>query len=154
LACAALLLAGASHAQLAPDDPDRVESEAPPPPAFSTDGLLPLAMPPYVSVQFGIAPATLSISEDSIVRYVVVARNSTGSINAMFEGIRCATGEFKTYARASGKADWTLVNEPQWRSLTDNQPSKHAWVFARQAACDGRATAANSTAAIIKALKK
>jgi len=148
-----LALSAHIHAQLAPDDPDWKESEAPPPPAVSADKLLPLEMPPYVSVKFGIDPNTLAISTDGIVRYVVVTHNSSGSVNAIYEGIRCATSEVKTYARANDAAVWSVIAEPKWRDLTDNLPSKQAWVFARQAACDGRA-APNSTAAIIKALKK
>ncbi len=150
----AMTLATSLQAQLAPEDPDWKESEAPTPPAFSVDKLLPLAMPPYVSLTFGIDPATLTIAADGIVRYVVVARNAGGSINAMYEGIRCSTGEVKTYARAGNSGVWSVVAEPQWRGLTDNLPSKHAWVFARQAACDGRAAAASTTADIVKALKK
>lgn len=150
----ALTLATRIQAQIAPDDPDWKESEAPAPPAFSTNKLLPLAMPLYVSVTFGIDPATLAISPDGIVRYVVVTRNSSGSVNAMYEGIRCATGEVKTYARANDAGVWSTVATPVWRELTDNLPSKHAWVFARQAACDGRAATASNTADIIKALKK
>ena len=154
LGLVALTLTTRIQAQVAPDDPDWKESEAPPAPTFSTDKLLPLAMPPYVSVKFGIDPATLAISPDGIVRYVVVTQNGSGTVNAMYEGIRCATGEVKTYARANDARTWSTVTEPTWRGLTDNLPSKHAWVFAHQAACDGRATTANSTAAIIKALKK
>lgn len=150
----ALTLSTRLQAQVAPDDPEWKELDAPSPPAFSTDKLLPLDMPPYVSVKFGIDPSTLSIGVDGIVRYVVVTRNTSGTVNAMFEGIRCGTGEVKTYARANDKGVWSTVTEPKWRVFTDNLPSKHAWVFARQAACDGRATAASSTADIIKALKK
>ena len=150
----ALTWATRLQAQVTPDDPDWKELDAPTPPAFSTDKLLPLDMPPYVSVKFGIDPSTLSIGVDGIVRYVVVTRNTSGTVNAMFEGIRCATGEVKTYARANEQAVWSTVSEPKWRVFTDNLPSKHAWVFARQAACDGRAIAASSTADIIKALKK
>lgn len=149
-----LTLATGLQAQLAPEDPDWKESDAPTPPTFSVDKLLPLAMPPYVSLKFGIDPATLSIAQDGIVRYVVVARNAGGSVNAMYEGIRCSTGEVKTYARAGSTGVWSVLAEPQWRGLTDNQPSKHAWVFARQAACDGRAAAASNTADIVRALKK
>lgn len=142
-------------AQVGPDDPDWKESNAPTPPTFNTDKLLPLDMPPYVTLKVGVDPATLTITPDGIVRYVVVTRNASGAVNAMFEGIRCATGEVKTYARANGTAGaWSMVAEPKWRDFTDNLPSKHAWVFARQAACDGRTTTGSSTADIIKALKK
>jgi hypothetical protein len=135
-------------------DPDWKEAEVPVPPAFSTSHLLLIEMPSYVSLKFGVDPATLTISPDGIVRYVMVAVNASGSVNAMFEGIRCATGEVKTYARSNAADVWTNVKDPQWRNLTDNLPSKHALALARQGACDGRSAPASSAADIIKALKK
>ena len=96
----------------------------------------------------------MTITPDGIVRYVMVATNAGGSVNAMYEGIRCATGEVKTYARTNSSGAWSYVKEPTWRNLTDNMPSKHAVALARQGACDGRAAAASSTADIVKALKK
>ena len=154
LGALALALAVPLQAQVGPEDPDWKESTAPTPPAFSADKLLPLEMPPYVTLKFGIDPTTLSVTPDGIVRYVVVTHNSSGSVTAMYEGIRCARGEVKTYARANDSGAWSIIAAPKWRDFTDNLPSKHAWVFARQAACDGRAAAASSTADIIKALKK
>lgn len=151
------VVAGSMAAQAAmPElDPDWKEADVPPPPAFSTSQLLPIEMPSYVSLKFGVDPATLSITPDGIVRYVMVATNASGSVNGMYEGIRCATGEVKTYARSNNTSGvWTHVKEPPWRNLTDNLPSKHALAMARQGACDGRAAAASSTADIIKALKR
>jgi hypothetical protein len=142
------------RAQLASEDPDWQESEAPVPPAFNKDKLLPLEMPSYVSLKFGIDPSTLSVTPDGIVRYVVVATNPSGSISAMYEGIRCAKGEVKTYARANETTPWRVVKEPQWRALNDNQPSMHALAFARQGACEGATTKANSAEGIIRAMKK
>lgn len=142
------------QAQGLTDNPDWKETEVPAPPAFSKDHLLAIEMPHYVSLKFGVDPATLAITSDGIVRYVMVATNASGSVNAMYEGIRCATGEVKTYARASNNGVWSVVKEPQWRDFSDNLPSKHAIAFARQGACDGRAAAASSAADIIKAMKK
>jgi hypothetical protein len=133
-------------------DPDWKESLVPPPPAFNKDRLIPLSMPRYVSLQFGIDPATLVISSDAIVRYVVVATNSSGSVTAMYEGIRCATWEVKTYARTMSNGTWSLAKNPPWQMLNDDQPSKHALALARQAFCEGT-TLVNSVADIIKGLK-
>jgi hypothetical protein len=143
----------AAHAEAITLDPDWQESEAPAPPVFRADKLLPLEMPPYVSLKFGVDPASLAITPDGIVRYVVVASNSGGSVSAFYEGIRCATGEVKVYARATGPGSWTSVKEAKWRGLNDNQPSKHALVFARQGACVG-ATAVGSVAELIRAMNK
>ncbi|MBK9444439.1 MAG: CNP1-like family protein [Comamonadaceae bacterium] len=149
-----LIIGAAAHAELVPFDPDWQEADVPPPPVFSRDKLLPLNMPIYVTLQFGIDPATISVAPDGIVRYVVVASSTSGSVNAFYEGIRCGTGEVKTYARASNTGTWTIIKDAQWRGLSDNQPSKHAWVFARQGACEGRAVAASSAQEIIRAMKK
>jgi hypothetical protein len=154
LACGLLVCTATVQAAMPTIDPDWKETDAPTAPAFSTSQLLPLEMPSYVSLKFGVDPATLSITADGIVRYVVVAVNASGSVNAMFEGIRCATGEVKTYARTGTIGTWSYLKEPAWRNLTDNLPSKHALALARQGACDGRSTTASSTADIVKALKK
>lgn len=115
--------------------------------------LLPLDMPPFVSLKFGVDPATLSITPDGIVRYVVVARSAGSAVTAFYEGILCARGEVKRYAHTLSDGSWRADAKPAWRALNDNQPSRHALVFARQGACDG-ATAASSVADIVRALKK
>jgi hypothetical protein len=142
------------HAQSQVDDLDWKESDAPTPPAFKTSALVAIDMPHYVTLKFGIDPSTLQITPDGILRYVMVAVNTSGSVNAMYEGLRCTTGEAKTYARAGISGEWTVVKEPQWRSINDNLPSKHALAFARQGACEGRAMSASSVADVLKALKK
>ncbi|HEY5581654.1 MAG TPA: CNP1-like family protein [Rhodoferax sp.] len=146
------LLAFGAAAQLV-DDPDWKESEAPPPPAFNSKQLIAIDMPRYVTLKFGVDPATLSITPEGIVRYVMVATNASGSVNAMYEGIRCASGEVKTYARYSPSGHWSAVKNPPWQALNDNLPSLHAMALARQGACQGRSTPGNSVADIVKALK-
>lgn len=135
------------------DDPDWKEFEVPPPPPFNKDKLIAIDMPAYVSLKFGVDPATLVITRDGVVRYVMVAINETGSVNAMYEGIRCASGEFKTYARYSSSGQWSLVKDPQWRALNDNNTPKHALALARSGACSARSTAADSAADVIELLK-
>ena len=148
------LVAFASLAQVPSDDPDWKETEAPPPPSFNKDKLIPIDMPSYVTMAFGVDPATLLISPDGIVRYVVVASNQTGSISAMYEGIHCSTGEVKTYARFASNGQWSLIKNPQWRDMYDTTlPSRHAKSLARQGICEGFALTASSAAVIIKALK-
>lgn len=148
-----LMVALSSAAQVFSDvDPDWKESDTPTPPSFSQTRLIPIDMPPYVSLRFGVDPQTISVTSDGIVRYVVVASNASGSLNAMFEGLRCATGEVKTYARASANAQWSIVQNPGWQSLKGNQSSRHALSLARQGACEGR-TSRSSTDAIVKMLK-
>ena len=108
-----IVFAGSASAQLFSTDPLWTESEVPAPPAFSKDKLIPINMPGYVSVRLGIDPGTLAMTPDGVVRYVVVAINESGSMNAMYEGIRCASAEVTTYARFSSNGPWVPVQDPQ-----------------------------------------
>lgn len=121
-----------------PVDKEWSEGAVPPPPPYVTQSLVPIEMPPYVTLKVGIDPQTLAIGADGIVRYVVVMRNASGSTNAAYEGISCRTGEVKTYARAGTSATWALVRDAQWRDMTDNLPSRHAYAIAKQGVCNGR----------------
>jgi hypothetical protein len=140
----ALNVAGSAQAQsyVLEDPADWKEIETPPPPAFDVKKLITFEVSPNSQLVYGVDPAALSISQkDGIVRYVMVASNASGARNVMYEGIRCSTGEFKTYARQSSDGKWTHVSNPEWRSLFENMPSKHALRFARAGACDSAAPA-------------
>jgi hypothetical protein len=133
---AAALWAVSAAAQVAFNPPDWVEAKTAAPPSFTTDQLIPIEMPHYVTVEVGIAPSTVSVGTDGVVRYVVVMRNTSGSTIAAYEGIRCTTDEVKLYARTNSVGDWVTIAAPQWRSVTDNLPSKHAFAIARQGGCN------------------
>jgi hypothetical protein len=149
-------LALASHDGMAQtgnglDNPDWQEELVPPPPAFSKDGLIPLEMPPHVSVKVGVDPASITVGADGVVRYVIVMTNATGSTNAVYEGIRCISDEVKTYARYSTSGQWSMLANAAWKAVNDNMPSRHAQAFARQGGCQSRL--ATSKQEIITALR-
>ena len=118
---------------------DWKEVEVAPPPTFDASKLLDLEMSVNSSLQFGVDPASLSISSDGVVRYVIVASNASGARNVFYEGIRCATGEYKTYARYTPEGRWVKAENAEWRSMFGNMPSKHALQFARAGACNNAA---------------
>lgn len=134
------------------ENPNWVEEQVPPPPAYSKTDLIPIEMPLYVSLKIGVDPNTVAVGGDGIVRYVVVMLNATGTANAAYEGIRCFTDEVKTYARVGSSGEWTINSDPQWKPVNDNMPSRHAQAIARQGACDTRG--APTVAEVLKALKR
>ncbi len=147
-------MAGAASARTADeDDADWQEIAVPPAPSFSKSALIGIDMPTYTALKFGVDPTTLTVTRDGVVRYVMVALSPSGSSSAMYEGIRCKTGEFKTYARFSSAGQWVDVKDSKWRPLNDNNTSRHALAMARQGACDGRSAAADNPAKIIYSLK-
>ncbi len=121
LLAASLSFATSAWGQLF-ENKDWKESTVPPPPAFDAKRALEIEMPLYMSLRFAVDPATITITPDGVVRYVVIASRSgaDGASSAYYEGIRCATEEVKTYARHNdGK--WELVSNPEWkRFLTLN----------------------------------
>ena len=132
----ALYMGSASHAQIA-EDPDWKESAIPPPPAFDFGKLIPFSGALSSSLVYGVDPASVRISNvDGVLRYVLVATAASGARNVLYEGIRCATGEFKTYARYSSDGRWSMVANAEWRSMFENMPSKHALYFAKAGGCD------------------
>ncbi|MDB5733059.1 MAG: hypothetical protein JWQ03_2954 [Variovorax sp.] len=123
------------------DNPDWKESDAPPPPAFNMNRLLPVDPPAHMTLRYGIDPASIAVTGDGVVRYVIVASSPHGAVNAFYEGVRCATGEMKTYARYTGDA-WHTVSDPDWKRIKD-MTSRHTSELASQALCRGQAPRAS-----------
>jgi hypothetical protein len=113
----ALIAPGLAAAQLF-EDKDWKESEVPPPPSFVQSRAIPIDMPGFANLKYGIDPNTIVITKDGVVRYVLIASRQGGASNASYEGIRCATEEVKTYARFNdGK--WDAVKDPDWRRFRE-----------------------------------
>ena len=118
------------------DEKEWKESAVPAPPAFAMAKLLPFSGLVSSPLTYGVDPASIAISpSDGLVRYVLVASVPGGTKNVMYEAIRCATGEFKTYARQFSEGVWRSSSDPQWETMFD-APSRHAFYFARAGACD------------------
>ncbi len=153
LACLLSLLAVTAWAQRDVEMADWKEEAVPPPPAFDVSRLLTFDVSQASSLRYGVDPATLRISKDGVLSYVMVATSASGASNVLYEGIRCVTGEVKTYARYNPPGTWTAVTPaPEWRSVFGNMPSRHALAFAKAGACDNAAQA-SSVNEIIRQLK-
>ena len=140
LALALLAFATSAQAQYANADiADWKEGTVPPPPAYSVSGLLDIEMPRGASVKMGVDPKTIALNHDTgIVRYVVVARGPS-AVNATYEGIRCATGEFRVYARQVQGGEWTPNSETAWKSMVGQSSImvRHPLQLARGGMCMG-----------------
>lgn len=140
LACL-LGAAGGASAQVF-TDPEWKETPVPPPPAFDESRLVPIEMPRYMTLKFGVDPATIAITGDGIVRYVVVASNKAGgATNAFYEGVRCATGEMKSYARY-GSQGWDVLPNPEWKKMFTLN-SSYTLLLSQQGLCRGAAPRAS-----------
>ena len=67
------------------------------------------------SFRFFIAPESLTVEPDGVVRYTLVARSPAGYANASYEGMRCATGSYKVVALGND-GRWSS-RESDWRQI-------------------------------------
>ena len=66
--------------------------------------------------RFYVDRASLSVGDNGVVRYTLVARSASGVDNITYEGARCATGEHRIYA-VGGEGAWR-AGTGSWRALT------------------------------------
>lgn len=92
------------------------EIEAAPPAYPRPENLLPFFVSAATSFEFYIDGTTLSVGEDGVVRYVLVARSAQAAQSVSFEGMRCSTGEVRTYAIGTSAGGWTRSASP-WRQI-------------------------------------
>ena len=148
-----LLAGNLASAQTVTDPADWKESDVPPPPAYDMSKLLTFEVTRSSPLVYGVDPASFSISKtDGIVRYVVVATTPAGAKNVIYEGLRCSTGEVRTYARAKSDGTWVPVANSEWKSAYDISLPRHSLRFAKAAACQNAASV-SSVRELIRKLK-
>ena len=65
--------------------------------------------------RFFVDALSVSVDEEGVVRYVLVARSREGIDNVSFEGMRCSTNEYRIYALGR---DGAWVGRPtDWRKM-------------------------------------
>jgi len=89
------------------------------------DDLIPIAIDKNrTRFQHFIDKKTISVGEDRVIRYSIVLKSTNGVSNVFYEGIRCATKEYRTYAIASGnkfnpmkKSKWKYIGHSHYYRL-------------------------------------
>ena len=88
---------------------------------------------------FFVDEESVGVGADGVVRYTLVVRARGGAENISFEGIRCATGEYRVYARQTQGNAWTPSDEGGWKSMLGQSSVmvKHPARLARDGICIG-----------------
>ena len=100
-------------------NPETVTTEeALDPPAYpAAKNLLEFSVIGADGFRFFIDRASLAVSKEGLVRYVLVARSGEGVDNVTFEGLRCASAEQRLYAVARPDHSWSAARST-WRPLS------------------------------------
>jgi hypothetical protein len=91
------------------------------PPYFREEDLVEFAVAPTTRFRFYVDRGSLSVGEDGVVRYTLVARSPQGAQNVTYEGIRCRAGMHRVYALGQPDRNWKPVT-------LDWQPTDRLWV--------------------------
>ena len=85
------------------------------------------SLPPRPQFEYWVDEPSLSVHDDGVVRYsLVVTAKSGGASNVRYEGIRCTTEEYKTYAYGGGNGPLKRARRPQWLPIRSdaNDPAR------------------------------
>ncbi len=81
---------------------------------------------PNAAFHYFIDPDSISYTEaDGVVRYTVVIRSRSGANNVAFEGMRCSTREYKTYAFGNGKGKFVQPRRVEWKRIAENDYTRY-----------------------------
>ena len=83
--------------------------------------------------------ASISVRQDEIVRYALVARSASGARNVSYEGLRCRTYESRIYAFGRDDGTWVQARNRQWNPYNRYESDEHL-VLADDFFCTERGT--------------
>ena len=86
-------------------------------PGFPTDESLALLDLEYTDhrYDFFLDRNSLSVGKDRVLRYTVVVQSTSGRRNVFYEGVRCSTLEYKTYAYGTRRGKFKPYSKPKWK---------------------------------------
>ena len=90
------------------------------------------------SHQFFVDTRSLTLGEDGVMRYTVVAKTAGGATNVTFEGIRCDTRERKLYAIGRSDGTWVRARDTQWQRVVLRDLTPHHHTLYHQFFCPER----------------
>jgi len=78
---------------------------------------------------------SISVGDDAVVRYTVVARSQTGTNNVIFEGLRCEAALIKPYAFGTVDQTWSPASGEDWRPIRKKQNNDYRYDLYRYYFC-------------------
>lgn len=131
----ALLLSACAQT---PEDARELDLVLPPPPA---EGHLQAF---YVSAastnQFFIDSHSLIIDPGKELRMSLVVHSAGGARTVTYEGLRCATGEYRIYAVGRPDGSWAAADNSSWKRIEESRLNRHRAALASEYLCDGPAS--------------
>ena len=156
LALLALYAPLASSANTDDADNDALKAESPvvlPVPA-QKNNLLSFYVSPTTTLEFAIDAKSVSVTEEGIVRFVLIVTSQSGASNISYEGIRCSTGERKLYAVGQTNGSWTTARRDVWETIIDRGINRQHAALAKDYFCETGIVAGKAEVIVDRLRKK
>ena len=156
LALLALYAPYASSGSTDDADSDALKAESPvmlPAPAQKSN-LLSFYVSPTTTLDFAVDAKSVSVTEEGIVRFVLVITSQSGASNISYEGIRCSTGEKKLYAIGQTNGSWSVARKDVWDTIIDRGINRQHAALAKDYFCETGMVAGRAEVIVDRLRKK
>lgn len=94
------------------------QENAPSIPVFPQDRyLLPVSLSQAYSFKVFVDEKSVTLLEDRVLRFSLVVESKSGARSIFYDGFRCETDEYKTYAVGSAVSTLQAVKKPSWQRI-------------------------------------
>jgi hypothetical protein len=111
------------------------------PPYPDDRDLLPVAMSNTATLKIYIDGKSISRAQDLVARFALIAESPSGARSVFYDGYRCETRQYKTYAIGTSQHTWSPVADPQWLTVPRAEINAFRDVIYRRYVCDGQKSA-------------
>lgn len=116
------------------------ESEIALPPYPRDENLLAVPLPAADTLKIYIDRVSLSRGPDRVARFSLVVESPSGSRSVFYDGLRCESREYKTYAIGSPEQAFTPVKNPVWRKIPRPAANAFRYHLYQHYICDAHAS--------------
>ncbi|BAV32891.1 hypothetical protein SCL_0569 [Sulfuricaulis limicola] len=117
------------------------ESDITLPPYPRDENLLAVLLPATDTLKIYIDRASLSRGPDRVARFSLVVQSPSGARSVFYDGLRCETREYKTYAIGSPEQTFTPVKHAAWRAIPRPASNAFRYHLYQDYICDAHASA-------------
>ena len=124
-------------------------------PALPQPGnLLPFDVSQYSQLNYSVDSKSLSVGSDGVVRMTVVINSPQGAHNVYYEGVRCATFEWRLYAAANENTTaWDRGVENEWARMPRGGLNGYQAALATDYLCENKSPKDRSASLIVSNIK-
>ena len=87
-------------------------------PSYPDDrDLLPVPVNRNDTLKIYIDGKSISLAQDRVARFSLIVESGSGARSVFYDGYRCETRQYKTYAIGTGQHVWTPTVNPSWQAI-------------------------------------